>query len=278
MIHGLGITANTGWNGPSWSISTEFFAYLVFAACVLSFRKHLWVPVTLALAVSPIILALGYDGYISTTHDLAFVRCLYGFAAGVLVYHLYIRARAGRATLANDTTLATLLELACVVAVFGFVSFAGLGVWSLAAPVVFGVTVLIFSWEAGAVTCWLRARPLLVPGMLSYSVYMMHRFVYAVASGVGRVLQQVLDQRLFTKGILDGEAYPYFWGTNVWLGDILYLVMLAIVIAVSYGTYRLIEAPSRRWFRQFADRHYGGTRSVSGFAGTSPTPARVAGE
>src|SRR5690554_2832582 len=50
LIHGLGVNDSLSWNQPSWSISTEFFAYIVFFITTVTVdrSRHLWIP----LAVS----------------------------------------------------------------------------------------------------------------------------------------------------------------------------------------------------------------------------------
>ena len=43
-------------------------------------------------------------------------------------------------------------------------------------------------------------------------------------------------------------------GTQLWHGDIAYLAYLAMIIAMSYFTYRWIEKPAREWVRNRVER------------------------
>jgi peptidoglycan/LPS O-acetylase OafA/YrhL len=45
-----------------------------------------------------------------------------------------------------------------------------------------------------------------------------------------------------------------FLGTQLWHGDIAYLAYLAMIIAMSYFTYRWIEKPAREWVRNRVER------------------------
>jgi len=54
MLHAWGTTDVVGWNGPSWSISAEWFAYLMFpaiSAVTLALPRHTAAP--LAFAITP---------------------------------------------------------------------------------------------------------------------------------------------------------------------------------------------------------------------------------
>jgi len=45
-----------------------------------------------------------------------------------------------------------------------------------------------------------------------------------------------------------------FLGTQLWHGDIAYAAYLAMIIAMSYFTYRWIEKPARDWVRNRVER------------------------
>ena len=72
------------WNDPAWSISTEFFAYVAFAACLIALRKRAWIAAALALTAGPLLIAALSERNMDTTYDWGIIRCIYGFAAGVV--------------------------------------------------------------------------------------------------------------------------------------------------------------------------------------------------
>ena len=90
LIHAWGLNEELSWNYPSWALSAEFSAYLLFPfMCLLVGRLSRVGPYLLlggALVIYAMILARlgnlnipGYDGAI---------RCIPGFALGVATYHL----------------------------------------------------------------------------------------------------------------------------------------------------------------------------------------------
>src|SRR3954471_14272442 len=77
------------WNHPSWSISTEFYTYVIFAACVIALKKHARVALAVALIAGPVLIMVLSERNMNTNYDWGLIRCVYGFAGGVMVWHLY---------------------------------------------------------------------------------------------------------------------------------------------------------------------------------------------
>jgi len=50
LLNGVGLFKDFTWNGPSWSISTELFAYLAFYVCALSGKSYRYAAAALAMA------------------------------------------------------------------------------------------------------------------------------------------------------------------------------------------------------------------------------------
>src|SRR5207253_1794489 len=57
LIQGLHVYDFLTWNFPSWSISTEFYAYVIFAACLIVLGKHARIALLLAMIGGPILIA-----------------------------------------------------------------------------------------------------------------------------------------------------------------------------------------------------------------------------
>ena len=71
-------------NDPSWSISAEFYTYLLFAVLFLLIQKPI---LRLISGVMIVVLScaflIQYNGFTATT-GLAIIRCFYGFFVGVI--------------------------------------------------------------------------------------------------------------------------------------------------------------------------------------------------
>ncbi|TGR94617.1 acyltransferase, partial [Mesorhizobium sp. M2E.F.Ca.ET.209.01.1.1] len=104
--------------------------------------------------------------------DFGFIRCLYGFSLGALLawfQHDSI-AEARQALGGGAGRLAwTLAELAMIVGIALFVSFAGTNDIGVLAPVVFALALYLFAHGGGWLVLVLRSRPMLLLGSLSYS-------------------------------------------------------------------------------------------------------------
>jgi peptidoglycan/LPS O-acetylase OafA/YrhL len=236
------------WNGPAWSIGAEFYVYLLFALLVMATRRRLVLP-SLALALALAGLALVYcwaPDLMNTTFDYGIVRCIAGFFSGVIAYHCY--EWVGR----SGPLRATLRELAAVVLVVLFIIFAGDGAdavspLSLAAPLVFGATVVVFAGECGLLSLALRARPLKALGRYSFSIYMIHQ-----------PLLTLLCFGFWSAGYAT-KAYPLA-DAQPWLGsvDLILVDFVLAVILIAAASYRFIEVPARRAFNRLADSAFAG--------------------
>jgi peptidoglycan/LPS O-acetylase OafA/YrhL len=244
----------TVWNGPAWSIGAEFYVYLLFALLVVVTGRRLILP---SLSLSLVALALVYrwaPDLMNTTWDYGIIRCIAGFFGGVVAYHVYEFTR-GREPLP-----ATLLELAAVVLVVLFVTYAGEdadhgSLISLAAPLVFGAAVIVFGGEHGFLSLALRARPFRALGRYSFSIYMIHMPMLVMLCYGG------WSAGYYTKAF-QGTAQP-------WMGsvDLVLIDFVLAVILLAAASYRFIELPARRGFNKLADQ---------GFSGLLPKRGRLA--
>jgi peptidoglycan/LPS O-acetylase OafA/YrhL len=233
----------TPWNGPSWSIAAELWTYLIFALLLRHLARWI-VPICLAIVLlAPLHLAHQSDRYINVFHDGALVRCLFGFALGILGWRCAARAQAISLPRAADHGV----ELAMVAATVAFVSVAGSGPLSLAAPPLFFAAVLVFSRERGVVSGLLKRAPFVLVGTLSYSIYMIHGFLYyRFLNGLG------LIERVTGADLVVGNAGHNTVGGGALLGDALSIVFLGLVIACAYASYRLVEQPGQALARRLA--------------------------
>jgi len=244
LMQGLHLYEFDTWNAASWSISTEFYTYVIFAACLVGLRKHGWIALLVAMIGGPVLVAMLSKVNMDTTYDWGIIRCIYGFAAGVIVWNVY-REWNGKLGKWLSGNIAEWCTIALMVT---FVSVAGTTPLSLAGPYVFGLVVLVFAFETGTASAILRLRPLVFLGAVSYSIYMTHFFIVRRLFDAGRVLDKLWDIKSLTNLKIDGREVHAF-GTQLWHGDLAFPVFLAIVIAVSYFTYRWIEKPGRDWVR-----------------------------
>jgi peptidoglycan/LPS O-acetylase OafA/YrhL len=241
LIHGLGLHDRLTWNHPSWSISTELWTYVIFALTVVLLRRRTVIAAGLLVAASLLILSAFSTRYIGVDYDLGIFRCIAGFFVGHLVFRL---VRAVPVSLPQPT----LVEVIGLAAMVLFVVGAGHTALEYLAPFVFGVIVWIFALERGAVSYVLKSRALAALGLVSYSIYMVHSLVIAVAHRGVSVIEQIGGVKISQVVEYAGERTMVISFGTAWTMDALVLLYVAVVIAISMVTWRYIEMPAQRWW------------------------------
>jgi len=253
FLQGLGLYDHLTWNQPSWSISTEFWTYLVFALVCLTARSRLTIVSGVIVAVSLFLVGLLSPDAMNATNDYGLPRCLAGFFAGSLTYRLWRAMRAR--TEATVRRRAGMLEPALVLAAGAFVWFAGVTPASLAAPIVFAALVYVFAFEAGPVSRVMDTRPFHALGAWSYSIYMVAYFVALMFERALNTLARGTSLvRIDTVQGIEG-ARRGFVVELPFAGDLVVLAYATVVVVVSWLTYRTVEAPARRLFNRLADAY-----------------------
>jgi peptidoglycan/LPS O-acetylase OafA/YrhL len=243
-------------NGPSWSISTEFWAYILFALVAVGCRKNVVFVRAAIVALSLLLLCrFSKDGIGTVSINwLLFFRCFYGFFLGQIIYGCYKCTASARWQSSWGLGGATAIEVTIVVAVILFVSIVRTSDYSFAAPVLFACAVYGFAPEAGLVSRLLGNQTFQKLGRYSYSIYMIHAvFIGAVVEGL-RVVEKLahvhLIQPPFTNGPGDTGYDIYFGGNWPMLGFAM-LILLTVVMTAGW-TYRFIEKPGQAFFNRLA--------------------------
>ncbi len=245
LVQSLGLHPTETWNGPAWSISVEFYTYLIFAvACFLAPRFRTLS--SLLLAILGVVVLARFSRYgMRETFDWGIARCLYGFFTGVLTYEVWQTGR----TKHFGGTLAEAAMLAAVIAFLTFVP--GNRTLEYLATPLFALAVLAFAGERGIVSRLLTSRPAAALGRWSYSIYMVHTLVLAVlfsALHTGEIAfhsQWLIDLK-------DGRAILELGSGPA--DDALMLLYLAAAVALAALTWRWIERPGQRLFSRLAGR------------------------
>jgi peptidoglycan/LPS O-acetylase OafA/YrhL len=257
LLQSIGLGMGGTWNGVAWSISTEFWTYLIFAAALVVFGVQArFVMMALGIGALTFIWATPPGDLFDRWIDLA--RCIYGFAVGSLVFALYrgLDPTAAKARLGAMGLSA--LELITVVAVGAYV--IGVArfpahVWS--API-FALAVFAFAFDGGAISRALAMRWATTLGVLSYSIYMLHPFLqFRVLKPVGIGIERVLGVSIFSTATRPDGVTLQIWGTTPLFGDILLIAMLGGVLVVSAASFRWLEEPWRRRIKTAAPRIVG---------------------
>ncbi len=231
LLQSFGIEGGRGWNGPAWSIAAEMWTYLLYAVIfVIARRWFVGIAGLLVLAAGVWLFANAPDLHV--TFEGGIVRCIFGFSVGVLTYKAF-RQFGG--------LHGQLWEALAIALVIAFASFAA-GAWTFFAPLVFALTIMALATQSGLVSALLRRPFFQLLGLISYSIYMVHVFVQ------GR-LGELLQMTDLIDISVDAQGRTLLTGSP-WVGNAVTVAMLALLIGVSWLSYRLVEKPGRDWSRK----------------------------
>ncbi|HLI92640.1 MAG TPA: acyltransferase [Puia sp.] len=244
LLQAWGVCKIFNWNIPSWSISAEWAAYLIFPFLALWFsRRRRAAPILLAAGVvvawcsimyllprkNPFNPLIAVPHNLNTTYDYGWLRGIAGFCAGMVTYRFYQRPGTGR-MMGGDG--ASLLILLLVAAALHFAVNDALVV------LLFAALVLNFSLNNGWLHRICNFRPLQYLGDISYSIYLMQIF-----------LQEPFSHGIRLPGVT-GTARGKFNFTHFWPGLGFCLLYVLLLIGIASVTYFLVERPCRRWINQ----------------------------
>ena len=236
LLHALGFVDYLSWNGPSWSISAEFYTYLIFAGVVVLAQKlqsvRMLYLASLALVVGSwlfILLVLEKQSLEFQADGIA--RCILSYFVGVLTIPIVALLKQSAAAPRVQTAWQVGAALAAVAMVLAVGTDGRL---SFLAPIVFAVLLgSLMVYPARALPQFLSARPLVWLGKRSYSIYMVHALVLVL---VEYFVRGVGTQRL---GAID-HLFP---GTAATL---LLFVLVGSVLAISNLTFAYVEMPGSK--------------------------------
>lgn len=205
----------------------------------------------LLVAAGLAIVAMHSPTAMDTTFEYGMARCLAGFFAGVLAFATW---RSFGTVFVPGVAAATVLECLVITVAVVFVAASGRTTWTLFAPLVFSMLVLVFAYEKGRVSRLLTTKVGLLLGELSYSIYMTALLVSLVFNKAPVFIARMIGIDIGEPH--EGALYPH---SNIDLGqsllnDAYSVVYLVAVVAVSWVTFRLIEQPTRAWFNRLAGR------------------------
>jgi peptidoglycan/LPS O-acetylase OafA/YrhL len=244
LVHSYGITSRPTWNTPSWSISAEWAAYVIFPVLSLWISKlkrigHVVLILIIILGYLALLVWLPQDGRkptgavwlrgIVASYGYGVVRGIAGFSLGMLVYGMYKREKI-RFFFRDDT--ATLFLIVAIV----FSTY--LGINDLITIGLFAALTLAIASNDGVIyrLCSLQAAQFM--GKISYSIYLLQKMlIFYFVNFFGTFF--------YYHFIINGSVSIYF--------RLCYnIILLLVLIGVSTFSYYCIETVCRN----FINRHF----------------------
>ena len=233
LVHSWGHQFAPPLNFPSWSLSCEWGAYLLLPFYLLLIhplrrgRSHLFLLAALFALLVWYANRFGEGTLDQLRENWGLGRCLIEVAIGVSLFCLYTPLRAWKAS--HKTVPARRISAGCdtVAAVLFcaiFIVFTYTESDLYFVPLA-GALILALSLATGPFSYLLERRPMVLLGEISFSIYMLHGFVFWICQDAPASFKARLP----------------FWGGAVWL-----LGAQVLVIGLAYASFNLIERPAHR--------------------------------
>ena len=240
LIQSLGLYRTPPLNTPSWSLSTEWWSYMIFPLLVPLFSrlKGRGKVITLLLIIGLYLIIKFVLGPIAqpfpngtptlnVTADFGILRCIAGFVLGMLLFELYKIKFAFK-----------LLKRSSSFAIFsvGVVAAMVWGADDIIAILFFPLIILTAAYNTTTLKKVLSTKPLQLLGEWSFSIYMVH--VPIIQTFIIFMVKN--DPLKYVK-------FPAAPNMNHSLGLIYCVVLVVLTLIVASFTYSYIEVPARNY-------------------------------
>ena len=236
---------HTTFNTRSWSISTEFYTYLAFALLVrFTGDRYRFYAAALSLVAWVVVFFNSSSLYLTT--GPAFFRCLHAFFLGALLHALSRSSPRGSPTAlpsgsapARARLFPALAALSIAVSCLAVAYLPGTPL-EYAIPALFGCMIYCVARcdTPSRLSVLLSHRFLVYLGTISYSVYMLHGFIWFWIRQISRFVFHV---QVGTTA--EGRLFVDFGPLS---GTLVTLLGLCLILLVSGWSYRHIESRFRR--------------------------------
>ncbi|MBL7856603.1 MAG: acyltransferase [Cyclobacteriaceae bacterium] len=244
FLQSLGLYIAAPLNSPSWSLSTEWWVYMIFPLMVPFFSrlKNVGLIITLA-GVAGFFLFIKYvlgpinsfppgTATLNVLTDFGFFRCLAGFLTGMLAFRVY-----------EKSIGITFFKKSWVFIAFvtGVLITMHVGVEDILIVAIFPFIILAAAHNSTTIKKALETQVLQRLGDWSFSIYLVHVPIMYIFWIV-----QVRSNPTLYANFSPESSGPPDYTMGLWVC----LIVVALTLVVSSITYRYIEVPARSYLNK----------------------------
>lgn len=226
------------WNGPSWSLSVEYYMYIIFFFTLFiksNFKYIVW----FLFSVISFYMIINKFGIMEEV-----IRGLSCFFAGALTYLVYRKFYKKFDEI--NSNIFNFIEASLLFMVIFILSYIK------EYKVIYGsftflLIVFFFAFEKGFLSKILKKSLFQLLGKLSYSIYMTHTAILFCFLSSTMILEKVLNKKFAP--MIDDVRFIDFG--NIFVNNLTVLFILFIVIVISIFTYKFIEVKGQAFGKKF---------------------------
>lgn len=219
-------------NSVSWSISDEWFFYIMFPFLVFLFYKTRYIKYSpILLLIIPLMLFLAKESYHEKYFYINPLLRLSDFLIGKFLYRLYRKRK--EISILNNKNTATLMEIASIGVLIVFFSFHNSIPQGFRYSVYYWIPMIFliytFAYSKGIISQLLSNKILVYLGEISFGFYMIHMLVLRYYAYLPKKF--AFFSYIFPKGYI--EAY----------------IVFGISLVASMLLFRFYELPANRFIK-----------------------------
>jgi peptidoglycan/LPS O-acetylase OafA/YrhL len=257
LIQSMNVHNWFSWNNAAWSISTEWWMYMLFPFLVRPFlhSKPIGRLLLIAGCIGGYLLIMFYlkplvglppalsflkdfgsHPDINVAYQFGFFRCLFGFVLGMIAYLVYKDGWAKK-VLGKGWTFGLL-----ALAMFTTMHF---GLWDLLSVCFYPFMILSAAYGSKNMNAFFGKKPLQRIGDWSFSIYLVHQPILYTYEAITSYLHPPKPGPL-------GPPNP----PTIFTGWLIALAFIAGTLLIASLTYRFVEIPARQWInKRFRPTH-----------------------
>jgi|SRR5450432_357147 peptidoglycan/LPS O-acetylase OafA/YrhL len=249
LLHSMNFHNWFTWVHASWSISTEWWAYMIFPFLVTPFFRlksrgrafvcficfigyacitFLIIPIVTVPVEISFVKENPAELTINVAYQYGFVRCMCGFILGMMMHHAFID-QWGKKILGNGWTMVLLAAGAFTCMHFNLPD--------MITVAFFPFILLCGAYGSEGINRIFSTRPFQRIGDWSFSIYLVHQPLLIV----------ILYTLEYLNPVKQGAPQQQNQVPGLLVSWTICLVFIALTLFVSFLTYRFVENPARRW-------------------------------
>ena len=230
------------WNFPSWSLSVEYYMYIIFFFTLFiksNFKYIVWFLFSF-ISFFMIVNSFGIMNEV--------VRGLSCFFAGALTYLVYRKVHLKFENISSN--IFSIIEIFLVCLIIYIISYIE-EYKAIYASFTFLLIVFFFAFEKGLLSKSLKISFFQMLGKLSYSIYMIHGLILWCLGISAKILGLIIKQSFTIKLTIQDKEIFYLDFGNIFINNFVVFIILFIVIFISIFTYKYIEVKGQEFGKRF---------------------------